>query len=87
MKNIIAPYSGAYFFSVSGSKDSVKSEKTEVHATVNGIGYALSSQYTVFGEFSYQVSLKLNASDKFELFMTFGRTIYLHFTGMNHDAR
>ena len=78
----LAPYSGTYFFSVSGSKDSANSEKTEVHATVNGksMGYTLSSQFTTFGGFSYQFSVKLNATDKVELFMTFGKTIYLHFT-------
>lgn len=49
------------------------------------MGYTLSSQFTTFGGFSYQFSVKLNATDKVELFMTFGKTIYLHFTGMMMD--
>ena len=49
------------------------------------MGYTLSSQFTTFGGFSYQFSVKLNAIDKVELFMTFGKTIYLHFTGMMMD--
>lgn len=63
-----------------------KAKKTEPKSSCyskwESICYTLSSQYTVFGGFSYQFSLKLNASDKVELFMTFGRSIYLHFTGM-----
>ncbi len=86
----LAPYKGTYFFSVSGSKDSKQngsSIKTEIVLMVNGkaIGSALSSQSTIFGGFSYQASVKLNAGDQIELFMLFGKTICLHFTGFMLD--
>ncbi len=86
----LIPFNGTYFFSISGSKDSAQSgssQKTEIGLMVNGkgIGSALSSISTSFGGFSYQASVKLNAGDKIELLMYFGKTICLHFTGFMLD--
>lgn len=81
-----APYPGTYFFSVSGSKDSSsgkQSSKVDIGILLNGqeIGEALSSDFTLFGSFSCQISVKLNASDKVELIMYNGKINLLYFTG------
>ena len=50
---------------------------------VNGvsIGEAVSSENTAFGGFSFQVVRKLNATDKVELVMKFGRIYNVYFNG------
>lgn len=76
-----APYPGTYFFSISGTKDygTENSIRSAVSVRVNGefIGEAVS----YFGGFSYQVVRKLNATDKVELFMDFGKVYSLYFNG------
>jgi len=80
-----APYPGTYFFSVSGTKNSgaPNSYRAAISVLVNGesIGEAISSDSTNFGGFSYQTVIKLNVSDKVELFMHFGETFSLYFNG------
>ena len=81
-----APYPGTYFFSLSGSKDSgsgKQSSKVDIGILLNRqeIGEALSSDHTLLGSFSCQLSLKLNASDKVELTMYTGKIYLLYFTG------
>ena len=84
-----APYPGTYFFSVSGTKNFgiPNSTRAAVNILVNGegIGEAVSSEKTEFGGFSCQVITKLNASDKVELFMHFGKVYNVYFTGWMLD--
>ena len=84
-----APYPGTYFFSVSGTKNYgiPNSTRAAVNILVNGegIGEAVSSEKTDFGGFSCQVITKLNASDKVELFMHFGKVYNVYFTGWMLD--
>ena len=85
----IAPYSGTYFFSISGTKETVKSDDRtciEVQLNGNGIGDAISSDYISYGGFSYQFTRKLNATDKIELFVKIGEIPYsIYFTGWMLD--
>ena len=84
-----APYPGTYFFALSGSKINHPKPGDEFHdklnigVMVNGQPFAeaISSEKTLFGSLSYQVSLKLNAGDKIELVMYYGKSLFLHFTG------
>ena len=64
-----APHSGTYFFSISGSKCFNTNERVSIAVILNGItiGEAKSSERTLYGSFSYQLSMKLNANDKIEL--------------------
>jgi len=84
-----APNPGTYFFSVSGTEDFgvPNSPRAAVSVLVNGetIGEAVSSDKTDFGGFSYQVVRKLNATDKVELFMHFGKVYSLYFNGWMID--
>ena len=45
------------------------------------IGEAVSSENTEFGGFSFQAVRKLNATDKVELIMKFGRIYNVYFNG------
>jgi len=85
-----APYSGTYFFSLSGTKDSrIQTNNTNIQTRVaisflvNGesIAEAISSEKTEYGGFSFQVVRKLNATDKIELIMKFGRIYNVYFNG------
>jgi len=79
-----APYSGTYFFSISGSKEeALFSNRANLAVKVNSevVGEALSSGSTQWGGFSYQFSKKLNANDTVELAMQWGKTYLLYFTG------
>ena len=87
-----APYPGTYFFSVSGTKHSctpncsstgVDTKRAAVSILVNGesIGEAISSDATDYGGFSVQAVRKLNASDKVELFLKYGRIFNVYFNG------
>ena len=84
-----APYPGTYFFSVSGTKDASIPNNTNVETRVvvsflvNGvsIGEAVSSEKTAFGGFAFQVVRKLNATDKVELVMKFGKIYNVYFNG------
>ena len=83
-----APYSGTYFFSISGTKgQSYKKMRACIDVKINNnvFGSAISSDYTNFGGFSYQFTKKLNAGDKIELFMKFGDVYILAFTGWMLD--
>ena len=65
-----APYSGIYFFSVSGSKENgYHANRANIGVKVNNvvIGEALSSANTEWGGFSHQFSKRLNANDTVEL--------------------
>lgn len=79
-----APYSGIYFFSISGSKDDNSySTRANMAVKVNNeiVGQALSSGTTQYGGFSHQFSKKLSANDTVELVMQWGKTYLLYFTG------
>ena len=80
-----APYSGIYFFSISGSKqeNSFFSTRANIGVKVNGevIGEALSSGNTQWGGFSHQFSTRLKSNDTVELIMQWGKTYLLYFTG------
>ena len=86
-----APYPGTYFFSISGSKLAAPNrntiDKLDIGFIVNGeeIGESLSSENTLFGSLSCQISLKLNASDKVELVLYNGEAGLLYFTGWMLD--
>jgi len=83
-----APYNGTYFFSISGSKGQYKSHnRANIAVKLNSeeIGQALSSAWTGYGGFSYQFTKKLKANDKIELFMLWGKTYLLYFTGIMLD--
>ena len=79
-----APYSGIYFFSVSGSKENgYHANRANIGVKVNNvvIGEALSSGTNQWGSFSYQFTKRLNSNDKVELVMQWGKTYLLYFTG------
>ncbi len=79
-----APYSGVYFFSISGSKyNGFLSTRANIIVKVNNevIGQALSSGSTQWGGFSHQFSKRLNANDTVELIMKWGKIYLLYFTG------
>lgn len=83
-----APYSGTYFFSLSGSKDGGSfSTRANMAVKVNDetVGEALSSEGTQWGGFSYQFSKKLNVNDTVELVMQWGKTYLLYFSGFMLD--
>ena len=84
-----APYPGSYFFSISGTKNGVYNDSRAcVAVLVNGAsidGEAVSSESTLFGGFAYQFARKLNASDKLELVMKFGKFYSIYFTGWMLD--
>jgi len=80
-----APFSGTYFFSISGSGRHNKGQKISIKAYLNDkqefIGEALSSEDTHYGSYSYQFTKTLNAGDKIVLYLETG-TIYLaYFSG------
>jgi len=83
----LSPYPGTYFFSISGTKNSVTNESracivVKLNGKNAGIGEAVSSDFTAYGGFSYQFTIKLNASDKIELFFKLGKMPYsVYFTG------
>ncbi len=84
----LAPYTGTYFFSLSGTKilwGTQSNPRASILVYLNGkrIGEGLSSLGTNCGAFSYQFSRKLNAGDKIELFLHSESTqVYLlYFTG------
>ena len=85
----IAPYTGTYFFSISGTKDwfAKNSVRASVMLKLNGevISEAVSADNTTFGGFSSQISRKLNANDKIEVFMFSGKFYLLYFTGWLQD--
>ena len=88
-----APYPGTYFFALSGSKMVAPNrrrnniDKLDIGFMINGkeIGEALSSENTLFGSLSFQISLKLNAGDKVELVLYNGEAGFLYFTGWMLD--
>ena len=84
-----APHTGIYFFSISGTKDfgTPDSDRACVSFRINGEGNgeAISSDKTEFGALSYQLVRKLEANDKVELFLKFGQTYTLYFSGWMLD--
>jgi len=84
-----APYNGTYFFSISGSKDyNSYKHRTSIFLKINNdrnAGEALSSENTIYGSFSLQLTTKLKANDKVELVMGWGKTYLLYFTGSMLD--
>ena len=84
-----APFSGTYFFSISGTKSSsYKTMRACIDVKINNNifgGPAVSSDYTSFGGFSYQFTKNLNAGDKVELTLKYGQIYFLQFTGWMLD--
>ena len=79
----VAPYSGIYFISLSGTKDHVNSEPVIIHALLNGkeIVEVVSIEEMSYDPFSIQHPRKLKAKDRIELFLRNGVFKNLHFTG------
>ena len=80
-----APYSGTYFFGISGSGPHSQGKKTSIKVYLNNreefIGEALSSEYTYYGSYSYQFTKKLKAGDKILLYLESGTVYLAYFTG------
>ena len=83
------PYTGIYFFSISGTKDfgTPNSDRAAVSFQINGEGHgeAISSDKTDFGALSYQLIRKLNANDKVEVVLKYGQLFTLYFSGWMLD--
>lgn len=81
----LAPYTGIYFFALSGVKSKTQEVRASIFVRLNGndIGEALSSDKTEYGTLSLQFSRKLEKGDKIELVMhAQSREVYLlYFTG------
>jgi len=84
-----APYTGTYFFSVSGTKyfGTTDTFRACLSVRINGesIGQAVSSDKTDFGGFSFQAARKLNATDRVDLVMHFGKAYSVYFSGWFMD--
>ena len=81
---IPSPSRWGILFSISGSKTiSLDHIQANIGVTINNehIGKALSSSKTTYGGFSYQFTRKLKAKDKVEVFIQFGKTYLIYFTG------